>query len=125
MATNSVQIDIEAGGIPARRQVSLSRWVNEPLPAWDQILTAHDVARLVRRPPWVLITMAAIGQFPRKRRFRGKRIGWLKADILEWMTSGSRFATAATSESMISCRRHESNRSREQARPPSIAGLSP
>ena len=30
--------------------ISLPRWVNERPPALDQILTAHDVARLTRRP---------------------------------------------------------------------------
>ena len=83
MSTNSIQDRIET--VCVRPQVSISRWVNEPYPAWDQILTAHDVARLIRRPPWMLCSMAAVGQFPKRQRFRGKKIGWLKADILEWM----------------------------------------
>lgn len=66
--------------------VSLSRWVNEPLPPWTEILTAHDVARLIRRPPWLVAGMAAIGRFPKKRSFQGRKIGWLKTDILDWMT---------------------------------------
>lgn len=66
--------------------VSLSRWVNEPLPPWTEILTAHDVARLIRRPPWLVAGMAAIGRFPKRRSFQGRKIGWLKADILDWMT---------------------------------------
>ena len=36
------------------RNVVLSPWVNEPLPAWEELLSAHDVARLTRRPRWVL-----------------------------------------------------------------------
>src|ERR1700690_2545217 len=91
MPANFVQVDIETGGAPVRERVSISRWVNEPYPAWDQILTAHDVARLVRRPRWVLSSMTAVGQFPRKQRFHGRKIGWLKADIFERMTRSSGF----------------------------------
>ena len=82
MPTNSVQDGIETDGAIARQRVSISLWVNEPYPAWDRILTAHDVARLIRRPPWMLKGLAAIGQFPEVQRFHGKHIGWLKADIL-------------------------------------------
>jgi hypothetical protein len=84
MSTNSVQGRIEAA-VCIRQRVSISRWVNEPYPAWEQILTAHDVARLIRRPPWLFSSLAAVGQFPQRQLFRGKKIGWLKADILEWM----------------------------------------
>ncbi len=106
MSTNAVQVGIETGGVPVRKRVSISRWVNEPYPAWDQILTAHDVARLIRRPPWVLGSMVAVGQFPQKRRFRGKKIGWLKADILEWMTCRPHSKVATTSENItFPCRR--------------------
>ena len=66
--------------------VSLSRWVNEPLPPWTEILTAHDVARLIRRPPWLVAGMAAVGRLPKKRSFQGHKIGWHQADILDWMT---------------------------------------
>src|SRR5260370_41994800 len=105
METNSVQIGIETNTVTVCPIISISRWVNEPYPAWDQILTAHDVARLVRRPRWVLSSMAAVGRFPRKQRFRGKRIGWLKADILEWMTRRAGFRLAAAQQSPISRRR--------------------
>jgi len=30
-------------------RVTLSKWVNERFPPWEQLLTAHDVARLTRR----------------------------------------------------------------------------
>jgi predicted DNA-binding transcriptional regulator AlpA len=96
MSTNSVQ-GASATAVGARQPVSISRWVNEPYPAWDLILTAHDVARLIRRSPWMLSGMVAIGQFPKKQRFRGKNIGWLKADILDWMarTHRNRVVSAA------------------------------
>jgi predicted DNA-binding transcriptional regulator AlpA len=65
--------------------VSLSRWVNERFPAWEQLLSAHDVARLTRRPRWVLLSMMMLGRFPRKRRFHGRGIGWLRSDVLQWL----------------------------------------
>ena len=68
------------------QSVTFSPWVNEPLPPWTEILTAHDVARLIRRPPWLITGMAAIGRFPKKRSFQGHKIGWHQADILDWMT---------------------------------------
>lgn len=117
MSTNFAQNGVEPGGIGVRQRVSISRWVNEPYPAWDQILTAHDVARLVRRPPWMLFSMAAVGQFPRRQRFRGKNIGWLKADILEWMAHTSRSRAAARSDKTNRCRRHKSVPPNQQTLP--------
>src|SRR5580692_11414297 len=97
MPTNSTHDRPVTGGTIVRQRVSISRWVNEPYPAWDCILTAHDVARLIRRPRWMLGSLAAIGQIPRRQRFQGKHIGWLKADILEWMGRGPRPPIAKTS----------------------------
>ena len=71
--------------LPCTR-VALSRWVNEPLPAWQDILSAHDVARLTRRPTWILCGLALVGRFPRECQYRGRRIGWLRSDVLTWMT---------------------------------------
>src|SRR5271167_4262513 len=134
MSTNSVQDGIETG-VCVPQRVSISRWVNEPYPAWDRILTAHDVARLIRRPPWMIRSLAAVGQFPKRQRFRGKKIGWLKADILEWMARTSRYPVATPTDKATGCRRR-----RQQALPlkyasartvdghrtvSSIAGVSP
>ena len=71
--------------LPCTR-VALSRWVNEPLPAWQDVLSAHDVARLTRRPTWILCGLALVGRFPRKCQYRGRRIGWRRSDVLAWMT---------------------------------------
>jgi predicted DNA-binding transcriptional regulator AlpA len=117
MSTNSVQDGVEPGGIGVRQRVSISRWVNEPYPAWDSILTARDVARLIRRPPWMLCTMAVVGQFPRRQRFRGKNIGWFKADILEWMARNSRYSLAETLDKTICCRRLRPNAPNQQRLP--------
>src|SRR5580692_12536886 len=94
MPTNSTHDRPVTGGTIVRQRVSISRWVNEPYPAWDCILTAHDVARLIRRPPWMIRSLAAVGQLPKRQRFRGKKIGWLKADILDWIARTSRYWVA-------------------------------
>ena len=139
MSANSVQDGIETG-VCGRQRVSISRWVNEPYPAWDRILTAHDVAHLIRRPPWVLCSMAAVGQFPKKQRFHGKKLGWLKADILEWMARTSRFPVATPPDKATGYRRRSSDPPGQQRLPvkyasaptldgrsteSSIAGVSP
>jgi predicted DNA-binding transcriptional regulator AlpA len=65
--------------------VRLSRWVNEPYPPITELLSAHDVARLTRRPRWMIWGLRLIGRFPRKARYRGRRVGWRRSDVLEWM----------------------------------------
>jgi hypothetical protein len=73
--------------------VTLSPWVNERLPDVQGILCSRDLARLTRRPRWVLCGLALIGKFPRKKRFRGRLVGWCRAEVLDWM---SRDLVAAT-----------------------------
>ena len=105
MSIKSVQDDVEKG-VRVTQRVSISRWVNDPYPAWDRILTAHDVAlRLIRRPPWMLCSVVALWRFPKRQRFRGKHIGWLKADLLEWMARNARHSLAETLDKTICCRR--------------------
>lgn len=65
--------------------VPLSRWVNQRLPAWSEILTSHDVARLTRRHRWFVAALSLVGGFPKKQEFRGQPIGWLRADVEEWL----------------------------------------
>jgi len=67
------------------QRVSLSKWVNERLPSFQELLTAQDVARLTRRHRLVLAALTLIGRFPRRLRFRGRRIGWLRSDVLNWL----------------------------------------
>jgi predicted DNA-binding transcriptional regulator AlpA len=72
--------------VPVQTQrVSLSRWVNEGLPSCYELLTAHEVARLARRASWVLVAMSLMGQFPRKQRFHGRRVGWSRRDVMLWL----------------------------------------
>lgn len=84
----------------ASKKVSLSPWVNEQFPGWDQLLSAHDIARLTRRPRWALLGLMVLGRFPRKRVFHGRRIGWLRSDVLNWMTDESGCVTYRKSDSL-------------------------
>ena len=66
--------------------VTISRWVNEPLPNIHGILCSRDLARLTRRPRWMLCGLALMGKFPRKKRFRGRLVGWCRTEVLDWMS---------------------------------------
>ncbi len=74
----------------ASHRVSLSPYVNERFPNWEELLSAHDVARLTRRPRWMVLSLALLGRFPRKRRFHGRGIGWLRADVVHWLSKDLR-----------------------------------
>src|SRR5260221_13578397 len=74
------------------QSVTLSPWVNERFPAWEQLLSAHDVARLTRRPRWVIASLIWAHRFPRKRRYHGRSIGWLRSDIIHWLAKDLRAA---------------------------------
>ena len=92
---------------PARScRVSLSRYVNELFPNWEELLSAHDVARLTRRPRWLLASLTLLGRFPRKQRFHGRDIGWLKADVIAWISRGR------ASEAQIPYQGHQHRRRR-------------
>jgi predicted DNA-binding transcriptional regulator AlpA len=77
--------DPQFAAVARSRNVVLSPYVNERFPAWEDLLSAHDVSRLTRRPRWVLLSLMVIGRFPRKVRFRGHAIGWLRPDIAPWL----------------------------------------
>lgn len=85
-----MNIESTAGLVAGQRTrtatVTISPWVNEPLPDVQGILSSHDLARLTRRSRWVLCGLALIGKFPRKKRYRGRVVGWCRAEVLEWMT---------------------------------------
>jgi predicted DNA-binding transcriptional regulator AlpA len=85
---NSISISDAGVSTPPRTKVTLSPWVNEPLPPFQELLSAHDVARLTRRPKLVIAGLMFLRRFPKKRRYRGRQIGWLRADVLDWMTRG-------------------------------------
>src|ERR1700691_210730 len=74
----------------ASHRVSISRYVNEQFPNWKELLSAHDVARLTRRPRWMVLSLALLGRLPRKRRFHGRSIGWLRSDVVHWLSKDLR-----------------------------------
>jgi hypothetical protein len=78
-------------GVLARQKtravtVTISPWVNEPLINVQGILCSRDLARLTRRPRWVLCGLALMGKFPGPKRYRGRVVGWCRVEVLEWMT---------------------------------------
>ena len=91
-----MRIDSTAGVAAGKRAlavtVRISPWVNEPLPDLQRILCSRDLARLTRRPRWILHGLALIGRFPHQRRFHGRLVGWCRAEVLEWLTNGLRVA---------------------------------
>jgi len=91
MITFSAELNEFDPSLPRRADVTLPAWVNEPLPSYSDLLSAHDVARLTRRPRLVVLGMMLIGRFPRKQSFHGRRIGWLRDDVLDWIGKGARF----------------------------------
>ena len=83
MNLDSLQTEVKANVLQAQQEIRISRWANETLPVWDQVLTAHDVARLARRPPWWLCGMALLRQSPKKRTVRGQEVHWLNLEVTE------------------------------------------
>lgn len=84
--------------------VVISPWVNEPHPPLHKLLSSHDVARLTRRPSWLLISLSLIGRFPRKAKFHGRAIGWRQSEVLEWIARDLNVAEQTT-ESRVCPRR--------------------
>jgi predicted DNA-binding transcriptional regulator AlpA len=82
-----------ASGAPSL-SVTLSPWVNEHCPAWEQLLSAHDVARLTRRPRWVLASLVLLRRFPRKWKYHGGGVGWLRSDVIHWLAKDLRAANS-------------------------------
>lgn len=79
--------DVQRTALPLGAQaLTISRWVNEPYPPLNELLSSHDVARLTRRPRWLLSGLSLIGRFPKKFKFQGRGIGWRRSEVLEWMS---------------------------------------
>ena len=74
--------------IRTSQDLRLPRWVNEPLPDLRALLSASEISRLTRRPRWLLLGLAAIGRFPKRRTHCGKPVGWHRTDVLEWLAQG-------------------------------------
>ena len=76
--------------------VVTSPWVNEPRPPLHKLLSSHDVARLTRRPSWLLTSLSLIGRFPKKAKFQGRAIGWRQSEVLDWMARDLNLAERTT-----------------------------
>jgi hypothetical protein len=85
MSVDSPSTETRPASVTRVVHVRIARWINERCPPLDDILSAHNVARLTRRPPWLLTALCVVGRFPRRLRFRGRRIGWCRLEVLEWM----------------------------------------
>ena len=96
----------------------VSRWINHRCPPWAEILSAHDVARLMRRPSWWLFALSLVGRFPRKANFRGRTLGWRRSEVLGWLARDLEFEPARSVQ-----RRHRRRRRRpiQRCLPPSRA----
>jgi len=77
--------DMPVATVRKASSVVISPWVNEPHPPLHTLLSSHDVARLTRRPSWLLISLSLIGRFPKKAKFRGRAFGWRQSEVFEWM----------------------------------------
>ena len=111
-----VTAGMTAGQATRAPAVRISPWVNEPLPDIRGILCSRDLARLTRRPRWELFGLALIGKFPRKKRYRGRPIGWCRAEVLEWMTRDLVLAPG-TEELLDASRRCTRRPARQQCLP--------
>lgn len=68
-------------------QVSLSKRVNEKFPPWTELLSTHEITRLMRPHRWILKALTLLGRFPEHERFRSHPIGWRRCDIEAWLRS--------------------------------------
>ena len=84
--------------------VSLSKWVNEKLPPLNEILSAHEVARLTRRHRWFLAALTLLRRFPRQERFGGRAIGWRKSELESWFRKSRRVTDHPKPSSTRICR---------------------
>lgn len=104
---NSVEVTIPR----TTQDVHLPQWVNEPLPDLRVILSGRELSRLTRRPRWLLLGLAALGRFPKRRMHCGKPIGWHRADVLDWLTQNMTIEADGTSVPHT-CRQHRPSQAR-------------
>ncbi len=93
--------DPAVNSMTRRTQVSVSHWVNQRYPPVQDLLSAHDVARLTRRPRWLLVGLSLIRRFPRRCEFRGRPIGWHRSEVLSWMARGVCIAPTRRPKSLL------------------------
>ncbi len=106
MRGDSSTPDTPAATAARAAPVTISRWVNERYPPLNELLSSHDVARLTRRPRWVVTGLSLIGRFPTKLKFRGRAIGWSRSEILDWMSRDLAVACNGPSSPRSCSRKH-------------------
>jgi predicted DNA-binding transcriptional regulator AlpA len=84
-----VRTSCHTGSEATQTNVSLSKWVNESLPPWNDLLSAHEVARLTRRRRWLVHALTLLGRFPKQQRFHDHAVGWAKHEVLKWLAENS------------------------------------
>jgi len=95
----SDQISIAGKAIGTAKKVTsvvISPWVNEPHLPLHKLLSSHDVARLTRRPSWLITSLSLIGRFPKRAKFQGRAIGWRQSEVLDWMARDLNVAERTT-----------------------------
>src|SRR5258708_27077255 len=90
MSIDKIRSELHITAMDHMGEVSTSKRMNEVYPPWNEILSTHDVARLTRRPRWVIARLMWVRRFPRKRRFHGSGIGWLRSDVIRWLVKDLR-----------------------------------
>jgi predicted DNA-binding transcriptional regulator AlpA len=81
--------------------LSISKWVNERFPPWTELLSAHEVARLTRRPKWALAALTLLGRLPKPERFHGRNVGWHRLDVQRWLDKTRETAVRTTQHSQL------------------------
>ena len=110
-----------AASVALSQSVTLSPWINERFPDWEQLLSAHDVARLTRRPRWVIASLILVRRFPRKRRYHGRGVGWLLSDVIHWLAKAT--CVQRTAEPRTGADRADFDRSADAATASMYAAL--
>jgi len=88
---------VETSSATIKTEARLSPWVNERLAPLQDLLCSRDVERLTLRPRWFLEGLGLIGRFPKKKIFRGRKLGWCRAEVFDWMATRA-FDNAATTD---------------------------
>jgi len=113
MNLNFASSDTSPTSQSTRVPVSLSCWVNEERPPLNELLSAHDVARLTRRHRLIVAGLALCGRLPKRRRYYGGVSGWLRSEVMDWMARSLAVAPQDGNE-RISGPRHCARRHQRQ-----------
>ncbi len=97
-------------GTTSTHTVTLSQWVNEGQPPLTELLTSHETVRRTKRHHWTLAALALLGCFPRKLKFQGRSVGWLRTDIDCWLGRNHRLPKSLRRCRHSKCRERNGHR---------------